>query len=205
MEISQGQFCFYNFKISFRVTYTLFNNIGVGKSTDHMANGRSFADMRKKLIAETFSLGGASKWTSMMWLEYMFDRIGGPDVFNNIYAGKKDSWGDPSALKAYTMIQELIDANGFIKGFMSVTADSNADLALLYTGKAAMMLHGGWAYSGIKSAQAAFVKSDLAYGTFPSRTSSATRPTTGTSRPRRLRPSSWRRRTGWSKVSSPTA
>ena len=115
-----------------------------------------------------FSLGGGSKWTSMMWLEYMFDRVGGPEVFNNIYAGKKDSWSDPSALKALKMIQELVDANGFIKGFMSVTADSNADQALLYTGKAAMMLHGGWAYGAMKSAQAAFVKNDLAFGGFPS-------------------------------------
>lgn len=115
-----------------------------------------------------FSLGGGSKWTSMMWLEYMFDRIGGPEVFNNIYAGKKGAWGDDSALKAYKMIQELVDANGFIKGFMSVTADSNADQALLYTGKAAMMLHGGWAYGGMKSAQADFVAKDLAFGAFPS-------------------------------------
>ena len=115
-----------------------------------------------------FSLGGGSNWTSMMWLEYLFDRIGGPDVFNNIYAGKKDSWGDPSALKAYQMIQDLVGANGFIKGFMSVTADSNADLALLYTGKAAMMLHGGWAYGAMKSAQPDFVKTDLEFGGFPS-------------------------------------
>ena len=36
--------------------------------------------------------------------------------------------------------QQLIDANGFVKGFQTITADSNADQALLYTGKAAMML-----------------------------------------------------------------
>jgi len=51
---------------------------------------------------------------------------------------------------------------------MSVTADSNADLALLYTGKAAMMLHGGWAYGAMKSAQADFVKTNLNFGGFPS-------------------------------------
>jgi len=115
-----------------------------------------------------FSLGGGSKWTSMMWLEYLFDRIGGPDVFNNIYAEKPDSWADPAALKAYKMVQDLIDANGFIKGFNTITADSNADTALLYTGKAAMLLHGGWAYGSMKSAQPKFVASDLAFGPFPS-------------------------------------
>lgn len=114
-----------------------------------------------------FSLGGGSNWTSMMWLEYLFDRIGGPEVFNNIFAGKKGSWADPSALKAYKMVQDLVDANGFVKGFMSVTADSNADQALLYTGKAAMMLHGGWTYGNMKSAQPDFVKNSMAYSLFP--------------------------------------
>ena len=45
-----------------------------------------------------------------------------------------------------TKMQDLVKANGFIKGFSSITADSNADQALLYTGKAAMMLHGAWTY-----------------------------------------------------------
>ena len=114
-----------------------------------------------------FSLGGGSKWTSMMWLEYLFDRVGGPDVFNNIYAEKPGSWGDPAALKSYQMVQDLIKANGFIKGFNTITADSNADTALLYTGKAAMLLHGGWAYGSMKAAQPKFVATDLDFGPFP--------------------------------------
>jgi raffinose/stachyose/melibiose transport system substrate-binding protein len=93
-----------------------------------------------------FSLGGQSRWTNMMWLEFLFDRIGGAEVFQNIFDGKKDGWSDPSALKALEEMQKLIKANGFVKGFSSITADSNADQALLYTGKAAMMLHGAWTY-----------------------------------------------------------
>lgn len=113
------------------------------------------------------SLGGGSNWTSMMWLEYLFDRVGGPEVFTNIFEGKKDAWGDPSALKSYQMVQDLIDAGGFIKGFQTITADSNADQALLYTDKAAMLLHGGWAYGNIKSAQPDFVANSLEFGGFP--------------------------------------
>ena len=64
-------------------------------------------------------------------------------------------------------VQELVKANGFIKGFSSITADSNADWALLYTGKAAMMLHGGWAYGGMKAVQPKFVASGLGWGNFP--------------------------------------
>ncbi|GAA2824675.1 extracellular solute-binding protein [Kribbella solani] len=115
-----------------------------------------------------FSLGGQSRWTNMMWLEFLFDRIGGKEVFQNIYDGKANSWSDPSALKALDEMQKLIKANGFIKGFSSITADSNADQALLFTGKAAMMLHGAWTYGNMKSSGGDFVTGGhLGYMNFP--------------------------------------
>lgn len=114
------------------------------------------------------SLGGQSRWTSMMWLEFMFDRVGGPTVFNDIFAGKPNAWSNPAALEALTKIQELVSANGFIKGFSSITADSNADQALLYTGKAAMMLHGAWTYGGMKNDGGGFVQAGkLGWVDFP--------------------------------------
>jgi raffinose/stachyose/melibiose transport system substrate-binding protein len=115
-----------------------------------------------------FSLGGQSRWTNMMWLEYLFDRIGGPDVFNAIYNGEKNSWSNPSAIQALTECQKLIKMNGFIKGFSSITADSNADQALLYTGKAAMMFHGSWTFGNMKTAGGDFVKGGhLGWMNFP--------------------------------------
>jgi raffinose/stachyose/melibiose transport system substrate-binding protein len=114
-----------------------------------------------------FSLGGQSKWTSMMWLEYLFDRIGGPEVFDAIYANKPDSWSDPAVISSCQKVQQLVKANGFIKGFSSIAADTNADQAVLYIGKAAMMLHGGWAYGGMKATQPKFVASGLGWGNFP--------------------------------------
>ncbi|WP_407562275.1 extracellular solute-binding protein [Streptomyces sp. 184] len=93
-----------------------------------------------------FSLGGQSRWTNMMWLEFLFDRIGGPEVFQAVFDGEKDAWSHPAAVDALTKVQDLVKADGFIKGFSSITADSNADQALLYTDKAAMMLHGSWSY-----------------------------------------------------------
>ncbi len=115
-----------------------------------------------------FSLGGQSRWTNMMWLEFLFDRIGGSEVFQSIYEGKANGWSDPSALKALEEMQNLIKANGFIKGFSSITADSNADQALLYTGKAAMMLHGAWTYGNMKASGGDFVTGGhLGYMNFP--------------------------------------
>jgi raffinose/stachyose/melibiose transport system substrate-binding protein len=115
-----------------------------------------------------FSLGGQSRWTNMMWLEFMFDRIGGPEVFQAVFDAQKDAWSHPDSIAALTKVQELIKADGFIKGFSSITADSNADQALLYTGKAAMMLHGVWTYGSMNLDGGDFVKSGkLGYMNFP--------------------------------------
>jgi raffinose/stachyose/melibiose transport system substrate-binding protein len=115
-----------------------------------------------------FSLGGQSKWPDLMWLEYLVERIGGPKVFADIAANKPGAWSDPAVAQALTKIQELVDAGGFINGFSSIAADSNADQALLYTGKAAMVLQGGWIYQGMKKDAADFVKGGkLGYTTFP--------------------------------------
>jgi raffinose/stachyose/melibiose transport system substrate-binding protein len=115
-----------------------------------------------------FSLGGQSRWTNMMWLEFLFDRIGGSSVFGDVFEGKANAWSNPAALDALTKIQDLIKANGFIKGFSSITADSNADQALLYRGKAAMMLHGSWSYGIIQAEGGSFIKDGkLGYMNFP--------------------------------------
>jgi raffinose/stachyose/melibiose transport system substrate-binding protein len=115
-----------------------------------------------------FSLGGQSRWTNMMWLEFLLDRQAGPDVFNRVFAGEKNAWSDPAVLEMLKKVQDLVKSNAFIKGFSSITADSNADQALLYTGRAAMMLHGSWSY-GIQQSQGGnFVKSGgLGWMNFP--------------------------------------
>ena len=115
-----------------------------------------------------FSLAGQSRWTSMMWLEFLFDRIGGPELFQAAFDGEKDAWSHPDAIRALTVVQELAQEEAFGKGFASITADSNADQALLYKDQAAMMLHGSWSY-GIQQADGGdFVSSGgLGYMNFP--------------------------------------
>ena len=115
-----------------------------------------------------FSLGGQSRWTNMMWLEFLLDRTAGSQVFQNVLEGNKGAWSDPAVLDTLTKVQDLVKANGFVKGFSSITADSNADQALLYTGKAAMMVHGAWTYSSMKKDGGDFVTGGhLGYMNFP--------------------------------------
>ena len=115
-----------------------------------------------------FSLGGQSRWTNMMWLEFFVLRLGGHDLFARVMT-EKGAWSDPNAQKALQLTQDLVKAGGFVNGFSSITADSNADQALLYTGRAAMMLHGSWSY-GIQVANGKnFVPSGgLGWMNFPS-------------------------------------
>jgi raffinose/stachyose/melibiose transport system substrate-binding protein len=115
-----------------------------------------------------FSLGGQSRWTNMMWLEFLLDRQAGPEVFQSVFAGQPNAWSNPAVTDMLTKVQDLVKADGFIKGFSSITADSNADQALLYTGKAAMMVHGAWTYGSMKADGGDFVTGGhLGYMNFP--------------------------------------
>ncbi|WP_019815688.1 ABC transporter substrate-binding protein [Saccharomonospora saliphila] len=114
------------------------------------------------------AMGGQSKWPQLMWLEYLVDRIGGPEVFEAIEAGEPGAWSHPAVERAATMIRDLVEANGFVDGFGSIAADSGADAALLYTDKAAMYLMGSWAYPSIKDSAPEFIaEGHLGYTTFP--------------------------------------
>lgn len=113
------------------------------------------------------ALAGGSKWPLLMWEEYLVDRVAGPEAFKAVENGEKDAWSDPGIIKANTMLQQLVDAGAFGDSFNSVVADSNADAALLYTGKAGMLLQGAWAYGTFQTSAADFTKSDLAYANFP--------------------------------------
>lgn len=114
------------------------------------------------------ALAGQSVWPELMWLEYLTDRIGGPDVFRRIAAGTKDGWSDPAVTKALHKITELVDAGGFGDKFGSVVADNNADVALLHTDRAAMLLQGNWVYTSFKTdAPKWFKEGNLGWTTFP--------------------------------------
>lgn len=105
-----------------------------------------------------FTVAGQAQWPLLPYLAYLVDRIGGPEVFANIAADKPDAWSDPAVTEALKDIQQLVDAGGFQKGFASTSTDSGADVALLYSGKAAMTLGLPSAYQTMLTADPAFVK-----------------------------------------------
>lgn len=122
----------------------------------------------KSAGVQPVALGGASKWPNLMYEEYLVDRIGGPQVFKDVLAGKPDAWSHPAFLKANTMIRDLVDQGAFGKGFASVDYDIGQQSALLYTGKAAMEVMGTWEFASILDAQPDFIeKGKLGWAAFP--------------------------------------
>ncbi len=112
------------------------------------------------------ALAGGSKWPYLMYEEYLVDRFGGPEAFNAVAANQANAWSQDAFVKANTAIQQLVDLGAFGSSFSSVTADTNQDAALLYTGKAGMMLQGNWNYPVIQTGSPAFIQSGK-LGWFP--------------------------------------
>lgn len=125
------------------------------------------AVLREKGVTP-IALAGQSKWPELMYIQYLTDRIGGPEVFQRILDGEQDAWSDPAVLDALSKIQELTDAGAFGDSFGSVVADGGADTALVHTGKAAFILQGAWVYPDFVNNAADFVDAgDLGFAPFP--------------------------------------
>ncbi|MFD7706967.1 ABC transporter substrate-binding protein [Streptomyces sp. NPDC059785] len=114
-----------------------------------------------------FALGGADTWTELMWLEYLVDRIGGPDVFAKIKDGDASGWGDPAVLKAAQTVRDLIDDGAFGSKFSSVSYTNGGAPAVFAKGKAAMHLMGSWEYSTQLGKFPDFAKQHLGWCAFP--------------------------------------
>ncbi|MFC4561824.1 ABC transporter substrate-binding protein [Nocardiopsis mangrovi] len=114
-----------------------------------------------------FALGGADPWTEQMWLQYLVDRIGGPEVFRRIQDGDPEGWRDPAVLEAAEMVRDLVDRGAFGDAYASVSYTEGAASTLLSEGRAAMHLMGSWEYSTHLDQAPEFAEEDLGYGVFP--------------------------------------
>lgn len=123
----------------------------------------------KKKNITPFAIAGTStfSWTELMWIEYLVDRLAGPDLFKKIAAGDWAQWKDPAVLETAQMVADLVDSGAFGKNFASVNYGAGGTSTLLETGKAAMCLMGSWEYALQQSISATFAREDLGYVPFP--------------------------------------
>ncbi|MDX2922110.1 MULTISPECIES: ABC transporter substrate-binding protein [Streptomyces] len=114
------------------------------------------------------ALGGGDRWPTLMWFEYLYDRIAGPELFQKALDGDREVWASPDSRKALGKIKELVDAGAFGTNYDSVKFTDQGSPTLLATGKAAFELMGSWEYSTQQGAHPGFAESDLGYSPFPS-------------------------------------
>lgn len=113
------------------------------------------------------ALGGGDQWPTLMWFEYLYDRIAGPDLLKKALAGDKDVWASADSRKALKKIKELVDTGAFGKNFDSVKYTDGGSPALVAKGKAGFELMGSWYYSQQQENSPKFAKGGLQYTTFP--------------------------------------
>ncbi len=151
----------------------LFNNkkvladagLSVPKTWDELLNA---VTVLKGKGVTPFALGGGDQWPTLMWYEYVFDRVAGPELFQKALSGDKTAWESPESKKALGMLKQLVDAGAFGSNFDSVKFTDGGSPALLAKGKAAFELMGSWAYATQQDANPDFAKNDLGYSNFPS-------------------------------------
>lgn len=115
------------------------------------------------------ALANGDQWPGLMYLEYLADRIGGPQVAKALEANKPGAWSDPAVIKALTYIQDLAKAGAFNEGYQSLKFSGGGSDALVYSGKAAMQLMGVWDISSTMGSAKEFVTGgNLGMAPFPS-------------------------------------
>jgi xylobiose transport system substrate-binding protein len=158
---TQPVFLFYNKKV--------FTDAGVQPPTTWSDVTNLVQVFKAKQIAP-FALAGnaTSSWTELMWIEYLVDRLAGPELFKKIQAGDWSQWQDPAVLKTAQMVKDLVGSGAFGKSFGSVNYGAGGTSTLLAKGKAAMVLMGSWEYAVQQGEDPTFAKDGLGYVPFPS-------------------------------------
>lgn len=113
------------------------------------------------------ALGGGDMWPTQMWFQYLYDRIAGPELFQQALDGDKEAWESEDSRKALGMIRELVDAGAFGDTYDSVKFTNNGSAQLVASGKAGFELMGSWYYSTQQSLNEEFAAEDLGYSAFP--------------------------------------
>ena len=152
----------------------LFSNKKVLKAAGITSEPATFPDLINDVktleqhgVKSPIALGGGDQWPTLMWFEYMFDRVAGPDLFQKALNGDTSVWSSQPAQTALGDLKQLIDLKAFGNNFDSVKFTDNGESKLLATGKAGFELMGSWDYSTLQSIDKNFVNTDLGYGTFP--------------------------------------
>jgi len=124
----------------------------------------AIAETLKENGIATFSLAGASKWTSSMYYMYLVDRLAGPGAFAAA-AARDGSFEAEPFVRAGEIIQEMVENGYFVEGFNGLDYDTGQSRIPMYAGQAAMELIGSWSIQVVKGENEEYLENN--YGFFP--------------------------------------
>ena len=127
------------------------------------------ADVEKLKAAGVtpIALGGADEWPTLMWVEYVYDRVAGPELFEAALGGDPSVWESDESREALGMLKDLVDTGAFGNNYQSVKFTDGGSASLLSSGQAGFELMGSWAYSTHRDAAPEFAANSLGYNEFP--------------------------------------
>lgn len=109
------------------------------------------------------AMGNQDPWVGAILCEYIFNRMGGNEPFDNIVAGK-GTFEDASYIEGGKVLQELVSMNAFPKGFNGMSYPDGNNL--FTRGKAGMVCMGSWIVGEI-SGKDSLVKDKVDIVKFP--------------------------------------
>jgi xylobiose transport system substrate-binding protein len=128
----------------------------------------SAVDALKANGVTPIALAGSQSWTELMWIEYLLDRVGGPEVFQAIRDGEPGAWENPAVLQSLQLVTDLVDRGAFGEDFASVGYDVGGASTILAQGDAGFHLMGSWEYVNQLGQSPEFVEAgDLGWAPFP--------------------------------------
>ena len=69
--------------------------------------------LKAKGVGTPIALGGADQWPTLMWYEYLFDRVAGPSLVTNALAGNKAEWASAGSKEGAGRHQDPDQAGAF--------------------------------------------------------------------------------------------
>lgn len=143
----------------------LFADLGLGPPA-------TWADLKKaearlRTVGVTpLALAGADPAAGARWLEYLVERIGGPEVAERVRSGDNSAWSDRAVVRAAREINSLLDRGAFgADGGAGVTDGEAA--ALLARGRAGLLLAESGQHARLARAFSAFTGENLGWVPFP--------------------------------------
>ena len=113
-----------------------------------------------------FSLANSPGWTGSMYYMYLVARHSGNDEFDAAYT-QEGSFTSDAFIYAGEKIQDWVQKGYFVEGVNSLSPDDSQDLALMYDGTCAMMLHGSWVTSNMQTDNAEWYSENIGVFRFP--------------------------------------